>query len=239
MLAGPTPQASAAGTLGSNTAREERRLDYQDVLKPALSTPIGWVGDIDGCDAGAPSAAAQQATLDAVNYFRDLVGVMPVTFDATLSAKAQQAALMMAAQGDLSHTPDETWACYSADGDEAAGKSNLYLGITGAAAIAGYMVDEGVHNTAVGHRRWIIDPRQTKMGSGSVQGDHWSTTSNALYVLDSSRLLADPAGTPAYLPWPQAGYFPGQLEPKGRWSLSAADNADFSQATVDGERRRP
>ena len=214
--------------------RESMRQGYLEVLKPALATPIGWTGDLASCDPGAPSAAAQQATLTAVNYFRDLVGVEPVTFSTTLSAQAQQAALMMARNGTLDHTPPSTWDCWTTEGADAAGRSNLALGNAGASAVLAYMEDGGSGNEVAGHRRWIIDPRQTTMGSGSVKGSTgWQSISNALYVLDSTSWQQTPATTPEYLPWPVAGYVPVQVEPGGRWSLSASDpGTDFSQATV-------
>jgi uncharacterized protein YkwD len=204
------------------------RTAYQNVLVPALSVPIGWTGSVSGCVAGAPSAAAQQATLTAVNFFRQMVGVRDVTFDAALSAKAQDAALMMDAAGALSHYPDTSWPCYTSAGANAAGSSNLYLGRTGAEAMRGYMVDPGSNNTAVGHRRWLIDPWQVTMGSGST------TKANSLYVF-GPRTAPGP-DTPEWLSWPTPGYFPLQLDPasgNSRWSLSARDNTTtFTAATV-------
>ena len=146
--------------------RESMRLGWTQVLKPALETPVGWQGSLSSCDEGAPSPAAQQSTARVVNYIRDLVGVEPVVFSSTLPAQAQEAALMMARNEELSHAPPSSWACYTGDGAAAAAKSNLYLGRSGASAITGYMDDPGAVNTPVGHRRWIIDPRQTTMGSG-------------------------------------------------------------------------
>lgn len=233
----PAPRSTPTATVAVDpdpADRESMRRGYLEILEPAMQVPIGWTGDLATCDAGAPSSAALTATHTAINYFRDLVGVDPVLLDRTLSRKAQEAALMMARNGSLSHNPPSTWHCYSADGYEGARRSNLHLGYAGATAIAGYMVDPGAGNTAAGHRRWIMDPRQTRMGSGSVKvpGGSWNTTSDALYVLDSSSWQAVPADTPDFLPWPVAGYFPGQLEPNGRWSLSGKGAVDFSAATV-------
>jgi len=216
-------------------SRESMRLGWTQVLKPALQTPVGWQGSLSSCDEGSPSPAAQQATARVVNYIRDLVGVEPVVFSSTLSAQAQEAALMMARNEQLSHAPPSSWACYTGDGAAAAAKSNLYLGRSDASAITGYMDDPGAVNTPVGHRRWIIDPRQTTMGSGSVDapGGDWRQQSHALLVIDPPSWQSLPAGTPAYLPWPVAGYVPVQIEPEGRWSLSASDPlTDFSQASV-------
>jgi uncharacterized protein YkwD len=217
---GPTPRTARAI---DNDSRASVREAYNAELVPALDVPIGWTGSIEGCDPGTPSAAAQQATLDAVNYFREMAGLTAVTFDATLSTKAQAAALMMLANGQLSHDPPPTWLCYTPEGDAGAGASNLYLGVSGAEAIAGYLRDPGASNTAVGHRRWILHPPRTTMGSGST------SDSNALYVFGSTG--ARPPSTPEWIGWPTEGYFPAPLEPGGRWSLSH-ENADFSGAAV-------
>ena len=231
--AGLSAAASAAIELDPSS-RESMRQGYLEILKPALDTPIGWTGDLATCDAGAPSAAAQEATLTAVNYFRELVGVQPVTFDPTLSAKAQQAALMMARNRQLSHQPPDDWPCRTPEGDAAAARSNLSMGRTGAAAIPLYMDDPGLDT--VGHRRWVIDPATTVTGSGSVDapGTDWQQVTNALYIADMSPDQAAVApGTPTFLPWPSAGYVPIQLEPEGRWSLSSSNYlTSFSSATV-------
>ncbi len=207
---------------------------YRSRLVPALATPIGWTGSVAGCDPGAPSAAGQQATLDAVNYFRSMAGLDPVTFDEQFSAQAQQAALMMQAEGNVSHTPTSDWACRTEEGAAAAGRSNIVLGAGGADAIALYMVDSGALNHAVGHRRWILNPQAKVLGSGSTSG------ANALWVFPSGE--DGTATSPEWIPWPTAGYFPSQLEPRGRWSLSGSDrnlNFDAADVTVLGPAGQP
>jgi uncharacterized protein YkwD len=228
------------------TDRESMRRGWLDVLKPALRTPIRWTGDLRTCTPGAPSAEAQDATLTAVNYFRDLVGVEPVTFSRRLNRDSQRAALMMARNRDYSHSPSEDWACSTAAGSDALKRSNLFLGRAGAGAVAGYMDDGGSANTAVAHRRWLIDPRQTTMGSGSVDapGNDWRQIANALYVTDVASWQQVPEDTPRVMPWPVAGFVPRQIEPEGRWSLSIPDDdVDFSNAvvTVNGKsiKKRP
>ena len=95
------------------------------------------------------------------------------------------------------------------------------LGNAGAAAIAAYMEDGGSGNEVAGHRRWIIDPRQTTMGSGSVKGRRLAEHLERALRARQPSWQAVPASTPEYLPWPVAGYVPVQIEPDGRWSLSA------------------
>jgi uncharacterized protein YkwD len=220
----PVAATAAVRPVLDTSTRASMRTAYNTVLKPALAVPIGWTGSVDPCVAGAPSAAAQQATLDAVNFFRDMAGVAPATFDAGLSAQAQSAALIMQAQNALSHEPPANWKCWRQAGYDGAGHSNLALGAAGANAIALYMDDPGDFNSAAGHRRWVLAPRKTVLGSGSTSGAH------ALYVLGPS---STGVPEPEWTGWPIAGYHPVQLEPDGRWSLSAGDGTtDFSGATV-------
>jgi hypothetical protein len=105
-----------------------------------------------------------------------------VQLDDVYSGKAQQAALMMSANGQLSHNPPPSWLCYTAEGAQAAGSSNLYLGRFGPAAITGYVYDAGSGNYAVGHRRWILYPQTQRMGTGDIPPVGGARSSNALWV---------------------------------------------------------
>lgn len=198
---------------------------YFDVYRPAaaVSAPPADPAQVAACQAGSPPGTLQTATLDLVNYFRAMSQVGPVTFDATLSAKAQQAALMMYANHALDHAPPTTWDCFNADGAEAAHQSNLALGYSTADVIRAYMNDPGVTNTGAGHRYWLQRPATQTMGNGMF-GD-----ANALWVTGAEA----PATGPTYTSWPSAGFFPAPLEPDGRWSFTAWDPAyDLSMATV-------
>jgi hypothetical protein len=133
--------------------------------------------------------------------------------------------LMMSANSALDHAPPTTWACYSAAGAEAAGRSNLALGASGVggyfSAIDLYMSDTGV--PSLGHRRWIIYPPQVEIGTGDT------TNSNSLWVLGSSG--ARPA-MPNGVAWPSAGFVPYQLIPPSMaWSFSM-DGANFASTSV-------
>ncbi|HEX2057955.1 MAG TPA: CAP domain-containing protein [Actinomycetota bacterium] len=220
-LVAPT-SAPAAGAQSTDRAEVER--GFLEEVLPALDVPIGWTGDVPSCDPGAPSAAAQAATLTTLNYVRELAGVDPVTLDPALSAAAQKAALIMDANDELDHFPPQSWRCWTQEGADAAGSSNLALGMSGAGAILGYMQDDGQFNTAVGHRRWILRPETAEFGSGSTP------QADALWVFGDD---APGATVPQWVPWPVDGYFPSPLEPLGRWSLTASDDAvSFANANV-------
>jgi hypothetical protein len=96
--------------------------------RPGDTAAMGWTGNYATCTAGTTTPAYADATLERVNYFRAMAGLPgTVVLDSTLNAKDQSAALMMSAQGALSHTPPSSFACYSAAGAQAAGNSNLAL----------------------------------------------------------------------------------------------------------------
>ena len=225
------------------TARWSRAIDvrshdavataYARDYVPGLDTPTGWTGDDSGCRSGASSAASRAATLRAVNFVRSLGGLAPVSFEATLNARSQQTALIMSANQSLSHTPPRTWRCWTRTGSDNAGRSNLalsYPSITSAGLVGLYMGEPGTTNQAVGHRRWLMNPFATSMGTGSTG------TANAITVIgpqSSSR------PNPAWVSWPTAGWFPSPLEPHGRWSLSAGSTStSFASATVRLRRTR-
>lgn len=193
---------------------------YAAQFKPFIDVPVQWNGSATGCVAGTTSAQATDATLKVLNYLRNMAGVEGVELDPAFNSKAQEAALMMHAQNSLSHLPGANWACYSEAGAQGAGASNLSLGMTGPAAMVGYVEDQGMGNHTVGHRRWLLNPNIEKMGIGST------SNTNALYV--SAPIVNRPA--PEWMPWPPQGFVPKELV-FPRWSLSRA-NADFSQATV-------
>jgi len=191
------------------------------------SVSTGWLGSLLGCLLGQSSATSNRATLNSLNFVRSLAGLAPVKFSATMNRQAQAAALMMAANQSLSHTPPQSWLCYTLAGARAALRSNLALAfpqITSGQVVDLYMDDPGRNNTDVGHRRWVLNPFTTTMGNGST------TTTNALMVVGPTNRRRP---NPTWVPWPSAGYFPGTLEPGGRWSLSAGKSGvNFRKAKV-------
>ena len=209
--------------------REAVRLFYATVYNASEGVDSEWTGSISGCIPGDTSAVYKEAVLRRLNWFRAMAGVpATVQFDATFNRKAQQAALVMAANNNLSHTPPNSWACNNADATEAAGNSNLALGRSGADSVAGgYIADSGSNNTAVGHRRWVLYPQTQTMGTGDVTG---TTQANALWVFDNRFGAARPSVRDEFVAWPPPGYVP-YTTVYPRWSFSYP-KADFSSASV-------
>ncbi len=208
---------------------------YNASLVPTRGLPSGWTGTVTPANPGTTLDSYKAAIAARVNWFRTMAGVpATIVLDPTYTSKDQQAALMMSANNLLDHGPSSSWRDYTADGAEAAGKSNL-CGYSGAWTDIGcielYMQDGGDENEAASHRRWILYPQTQRMGTGDVPptGIQYMGA-NALWVIDDNVFGPRPATRDGFVAWPPAGYVPYQLV-YPRWSFSYP-NADFSTATV-------
>ena len=72
-----------------------------------------WTGDIDKCVAGTTSQPYRDSIFQRLNWYRQMAGLNPVVENLEFSDYAQHAALIMAAEGGLSHSPPADWACYN------------------------------------------------------------------------------------------------------------------------------
>ncbi|MBC7261948.1 MAG: CAP domain-containing protein, partial [Chloroflexi bacterium] len=190
-LAGPfalVPSAPRSGGLTVDTLhRESSTAFFFAYYLPCEGTPTGWTGSHAACDAGGTSEAFRTAILQRINYFRAMAGVpADITFDEALNGKAQKAALMVSANGRLSHAPDASWRCYSLEGALGARSSNLYLEVHSCTAIDGYMQDAGSGNEHVPHRRWLLNPRTLTMGIGDIPPSSGHPAANALWVFGAA-----------------------------------------------------
>lgn len=211
--------------------RQESLTFFNQSYLSSEGIPINWTGNHGTCDAGSTDPNFRNAVLRRINYFRAMAGVpADVAFSDESNRKAQAAALMMSVNRQLSHTPPSSWICYSADGAEGAGSSNLYLGVYSWNAITGYIQDPGGGNYPIGHRRWILYPQTQIMGTGDIPPTQGYLASNALRVFDSHMWEPRPPTREEFVAWPPPGYVPYQVM-FPRWSFSYA-SADFSAALV-------
>lgn len=225
------PADNTGGWSIDTSNRQVSRNFYNSVYSASEFTPDGWVGDVGNCVAGDTSSDFKNSVLARINYFRAMAGVpSDVMFSATYNSKSQQAALMMSRNNTLNHTPPDTWDCYTAEGAEAAGSSNLSLGHYGWDAVSGQMRDDGSNNGPVGHRRWLLYPQTQTMGTGDIPSDSGYLAANSIWVFDDNMWEARPATRDDFVAWPPPGYVPYQIVPD-RWSFSYP-GADFSSAAV-------
>ena len=223
----------AAPAQASFTPREDALAAFTSVSADMEVDP-GWTGSIDTCDVGTESQSSIDATLHTLNVIRAVAGIPPVTFSAAMDHAALASALMTRAGDAVSHEPDSSWPCYSKEGADAAATSNIYLGLSGASAMVGYIEDPGI--SSLGHRRWLLDPASTTFGSGSTG------TTNALKVVEKSGKSTRRRNLPddTLVAWPSPGWFPSPWMFK-EWSVAIGSEntkVDVSSAkvsaTIDG-----
>lgn len=250
------PLTDAALREAARTRDSSRRSSADLALPPALSIdpedreavrvlynghyslpagPMNWTGNYALGTAGTVGDGFQDATVRRLNWYRAMAGVPAmVGLSREFSVKAQHAALMMSANGMLSHYPQVDWKLYSPLGAEGAANSNLALVNTGANAIDAYIQDYGGTNYFVGHRRHLLRPQLRTIGSGDVPAMQVGGVSypgaNALWVSDGTYGATRPPVRDGYVAWPTKGYTPYQTVFR-RWSFSLPD-ANFSAATV-------
>lgn len=200
---------------------------YLNEYVPPLGVPMQWSGNVATCNAGATAQAYLDATFQIMNFYRGMVGLPAATNAASYNANAQQAALMMSANGALSHSPPPSWTCWTQGGASAAGASNLALGTAGPSSIVAYIKDYGSGNYFVGHRRWILYPIRNEFGTGSV--GETTTRANSLVVFTNT--VTRPP-TPDKVAWPPEGYVPYQVV-YPRWSMALNTNSSVSFAAAN------
>ncbi len=192
--------------------------------------PVQWNGSVETCNPGKLSEADQKIFLQRLNYVRRLAGVPDkCVLNETWNKKCQAAALMMTANYSLSHFPPKDWKCYTEDGREGAGHSNLSLGDNSTDALMGQVDDDGGNNESVGHRRWILNPYRRVFGHGS------SSSAMALWALggpdsDYPDSITQTFDT-KFVAWPPAYFCPAPFY-TARWSFSLT-GADFEETKVE------
>lgn len=186
-----------------------------------------WSGDVASCEPGDMDADGRARALKLLNLYRFVADLPEVETEPDWDADAQECALMMDANGQLSHTPDDSWACYTAAGASAAGSANIASG-PGVMAMDMYMQDYG-NETTMGHRRWILSNGLGPVGIGST------ASYSCLRVIGGS----GDAGA-EWMAWPPPGDFPagaitaaaGDLNATGFTVQSDRLSLDEAVATV-------
>ena len=230
------PSATFSETGGPDPSNRWHVRQFFNTVYPAdPAVSMNWTGAYAAGNAGTVADSWHEETRRRLNFFRSLAGIPgEIEFDEGLSAKAQEAALMMSAANQLSHTPGPDWPLYTEDGAQAAQFSNLALGTTGPNgpdAVDGYIIDPGPANTGVGHRRWVLFPYAYPMGNGDVPHDGTGdySAANALWVIPQSSRTPLETRDP-FIAWPPRGFVPAPLV-YSRWSFSLP-GADFENASV-------
>ena len=181
-----------------------------------------FTGSVRNCKPGTTSQAFRDSVVRRVNWYRSMAGLEPVTENPDRTPQVQAAALIMAAQGDLSHIPPSHWRCWTSDGDVGA-RSNLHLGGYGSRAVDGYIRDPFPYNIEVGHRMSILDPWASHVSTGDIPAGRRANALSMDYIPieDNEPQLREQRG---FVAWPPPGYVPARAV-WGRWSFSLAGSS--------------
>ncbi len=213
------------------TNREESRNLFNSVYAASVGVDSGWNGNVTNCVAGATTSTFKEAVLRRINYYRAMAGLpSSTTLDPTFNGNVQEAALMMSANNALSHTPPNTWSCFSLVGSNAAANANIAIGSSGPSAVDGFIRDQGAGNVAVGHRRWLLYPQTQIFGTGDLPGAGNFSAANAIWVFDGNYGGTRPPARDGFVAWPPPGFVPSPVT-FNRWSFSFP-GANFNGTTV-------
>jgi hypothetical protein len=224
---------AAVGFVIDPTDRMDVLAFYNTIYRASenYASRIAWTGSVANGQAGTTSAAFKEDVRRRVNFYRALSGLpADITFNTTKNSKDQEAALMFARNGKLSHNPvaSEGWFNLTANAALAAAHSNIALGTYGPGSVDAYMRDDGDDNFLVGHRRWLQYSQAREMATGDIPADNPYASANALWVIGDFT----PPASSKFVAWPNRGYSPVNLVP-ARWSLSyPGANFDFATVTM-------
>jgi hypothetical protein len=185
-----------------------------------------WSGSTDGCVAGDMSTGWRERALRLTNLARWLAGMPETALSTSSNASLQECALIMQANGRLSHSPPSDWSCYTSGGAGAAGNSNLAP--SGAVRSIGmYLADYGNAST-MGHRRWILSHGLDNVGFGSTNG---YSCMQVLHMVGGS--------DPEWIAWPSPGDWPAQASHwiSTSWTIQSNSidlRAGHASVTLDG-----
>ena len=119
---------------------------------------------------GTVKASALQAAVNRLNAVRRIAGLPNVTLDTALSQNAQYGAVLTAHNNYLDHYPAQPADMeqnFYTQAKSAVSSSNLSAGRNLPGAVDAFMDDSDASNiSALGHRRWQLNPVLGKVGFG-------------------------------------------------------------------------
>lgn len=195
------------------------------ITEPAPFVP-GAAGD---CDPGTLKQGGITDTLTRLNMFRWLSGLGPVSDDPALDQTDQYCANLESwwdfGLAQSPHQPQPGVKCYSSQGAQGAGMSNIAWGNGPADSIDQFVQDSG-NATTMGHRRWIVNPPLGPVGIGYWQGGGMYGSAECLAVFGASGGGPNP-------PWvavPNQGFVPLEVA-TWTWTFHGSDS-NIPSATI-------
>ena len=200
--------------------------------KPSITSPY---------NAGKLSTVSAQNALDSLNVMRYIAGLSEVKLKDDYSELAQYSSLVNCVNGSLSHFPTKPSNMSSSMYDlgyKGSGSSNIAS--AGGSMIRScawsvseaWMKDEDSSNiSALGHRRWCLNPTMGYTGFGLVSKTsqtYGHEYSSAMYAFDRSNSSAGEYG----VCWPAQNMPTEFFNSNDVWSISMNQNVDASKVKV-------
>lgn len=206
--------------------RTELRAAWQEISQtradesPYLETP-----NVKSFNAGSLSDAAQRDALNVLNFLRRIAGLDAIALNPLYSLRAQNGALLLAANDQLDHNAPQPAGMDDAQYESAhmgtslgnIVKFNWMKNDILIDAVRYFARDDGESNLSVlGHRRWLLNPAMAQTGFGLANAESGMSYA-VMYAVDMENTDADWE----YVAWPAAEAFPVEMMRSNlAWSLS-------------------
>jgi len=129
--------------------------------------------DIQNCYEGVLKDSEKQKVLEEFNFIRSLHGLNPVSYNYEDDIYTAKAALIIVANEEMNHHPDQSYQCWTEEGEFGSSHSNLHMSWgwedkipKSEDFVIGWIVDEEVES--LGHRRWMLFPFLSNTSYGRV-----------------------------------------------------------------------
>jgi uncharacterized protein YkwD len=205
--------------------------------------------DISACEPGELTEATRRQVLELLNRLRALHGLAPLAYAPALQAQADAAALTMAANGTLSHTPSPGWRCFSPLAQQGARGSLLFGGAVSevlpeedaGAIVASWLTDtDNLTADGLGHRRWLLDPFLREVAFSWVAGrlPNGMQTGAAALRLGRGRSAQPLREASDFVAWPVGDYPERYVDPRAWLSFSVLVDPNRPSANRDVDYRQ-
>lgn len=208
--------------------------------------------DISHCKSGTLSEEEKKKAVSTLNEIRKLHGLEPVAYDYASDNEVMESSLIFAANGTISHQPQETLKCYSKNGTTGASESNIGGGPIGNIAfkttpddITSWLTEStNTISNNVGHRRFMLNPFLNRVAYGRVTSkfkDYVYTNGSAMKVVYDNTVAATNTASNTIIAYPFQEYPAKFFDSKSLLSASILidntnfwnnKNVDFSKAQI-------
>lgn len=209
--------------------RDELRAAWQEIAALRSSeSPYLEVPDTAVFSAGALTEEKQLDALNCLNFLRGIAGLDEVQLNPLYTLRAQNGALLLAANDQLDHNAPQPAGMDDAQYETAhlgtslgnIAKFNWMKPDILIDGVTYFARDDGAQNLPVlGHRRWLLNPCMAETGFGLANAE-----SGMSYVTMYAVDMANEAAEWDYVAWPADGVFPVEMMRRDlAWSVSLND----------------